>query len=68
MAVPITSARSVAMIAPSASTHSGTDIHLGKASRQACARSRPEATASRAHSDWSRIAMMFDSRATNKSV
>jgi len=68
MAVPITSARSVAMIAASANSQSGTDTQRGKASRQACARSRPEAMASRAQSDCRRIAMMFDNSATKSSV
>ena len=50
IAVPITSARSVAQIAISAIAHSGHDTARGNASRQACARSRPDAIPSRAHS------------------
>ncbi len=41
IAVPITSARSVAQMAISAISHSGTDTARGNASRHACARSRP---------------------------
>ena len=40
----------------------------GKASRQACARSRPEAMPSRAQSACSTIAMMLDSSATISSA
>ena len=68
MAVPITSARSVAQIAISASTHSGHDTARGKASRQACARSRPLAMPSRAASDCSRIAIRFEITITLSSV
>ena len=60
IAVPITSARSVAQMAISLTTHSGHETQRGNASRQACARSRPAPMPSRAHSACSRIAMMFD--------
>ncbi len=63
MAVPITSARSVAQIAISASTQSGHDTARGKASRQACARSRPAPMPSRVHSACSKIAIKFESSA-----
>ncbi len=60
MAVPITSARSVAQMASSASTHSGHDTKRGKASRQACARSRFEAMPSLMHSACNRMAIRFE--------
>ena len=63
IAVPITSARSVAQIAISASTHSGHDTARGKASRQACAKSRPAPIPSRAQSACKRIAIRFESSA-----
>ena len=68
MAVPITSARSVAQMANSASAHSGQATQRGKASRQACARSRPEAMPSRTHSACSRIAIRLESSATVSSA
>ena len=68
IAVPITSAMSVAMMAISASAHSIRRHGRGKASRQAWARSRPDAMASRAHSDCSTIAMMLETSATTSSV
>lgn len=68
MAVPMTSAMSVAMMASSAASHSGIDTALGKASRQAWARSRPEAMASRAHKDCSTMAMSEDISATVSST
>ena len=64
IAVPITSARSVAVMAISADSHSGNDTQRGKESRHAWARSRPEPTPSRVHSDCSTIAMTLDSSAT----
>ena len=68
MAVPTTSAMSVAMIATSANSHRMKETGRGKASRQACARSRAEPMASLAHSDCRMIAMMFDISATLSSV
>ena len=68
MAVPITSAMSVAMMANSAAIHSGMDTKRGKASRQAWARSRPVAMARRAHSDCSTIAIRLDTSATTSSA
>ncbi len=68
MAVPITSAMSVAMMAISASSQSTQATGRGKASRQAWARSRPEAMASRAQSDCRTMAMMLDTSATTSSV
>ncbi len=61
MAVPTTSAISVAIMAISAIAQSGTETKRGKASRQAWARSRPVAIASRAQSACSTTAMMLDS-------
>ena len=63
IAVPITSARSVAQIAISAASQSDHDTGRGKASRQACARSRPAPIPSRAHKDCNRIAIRLDSSA-----
>ncbi len=68
IAVPMISARSVAVIAISANSHSGQDTHVGNASRQACARSRPEPTPSRVHSACSTIAMMLEISATVSSA
>ena len=68
IAVPITSAKSVAQIATSARSQSGYETARGKASRQPCARSRPVATAMRAHRCCRTIAMMFDSRAMKSSA
>ena len=68
MAVPITSARSVAVMAISADSHSGSETKRGKESRLAWARSRPAPTPSRVHSDCSTIAMMLDSIATVSSA
>ena len=68
IAVPITSAMSVAMIAISARSHSIIATGFGNASRHACARSRPEPIASRAQSDWRMIAMMLETSATTSSV
>jgi len=68
IAVPITSAMSVAMMAISANAQRTTETDRGKASRQACARSRPEAIASRAQSDCSTIAIRFESSATESSA
>ena len=68
MAVPITSAMSVAMIASSAAAHSGQTSQRGKASRQACARSRPDAMASRAHSDCSTMAIRLLTSATTNNA
>ena len=63
MAVPITSARSVAVMAISADSHSGHDTQRGKESRQACAKSRPAPTPSRVHSDCNMIAITLDKSA-----
>ena len=68
IAVPMTSARSVAQMANSAAAQSGQDTQRGKASRQACARSRPDATPSRAQSAWRMIAMMLESSAIDSSA
>ena len=68
MAVPTTSAMSVAMMAISAKSQSIQATGRGKASRQACARSRPEPMASRAHSDCRMMAMMLDISATVSSA
>ena len=68
MAEPITSARSVAVMATSADSHRGNDTQRGKASRQAWARSRPAPTPSRVHSDCSTIAITLDNSAMNNSA
>ena len=68
MAVPNTSARSVAMIAPSANTQRTSATGRGNMIRLACARSIPPAIPSRTASACNRIAMMFDIRMTDSSV
>ena len=68
MAVPTTSAMSVAMMAISAKIHSTKATGRGKASRQAWARSRPDPIASRAQSDCRMMAMMLDISATASSA
>ena len=66
--MPMTSARSVAVIASSADSHSGSEIQRGNELRQACARSRPAPTPSRVHSDCSTIAIALDNSATDSSA
>ena len=55
-------------MAISASSQSMYATGFGKASRQAWARSRPDAIARRAQSDCSTIAMMLETSATTSSV
>ena len=64
MIVPSTSARSVAAIATSARTHKTAFTPGEYSSRQACARSCPVTTPSRAESVCKRTAIRFDIRRT----
>ena len=68
MAVPISSARSVAQIATSAITQSAQATGLGKWSRQSWARSRPVAMPTRAQSACNSMAISDESNATESSV
>ena len=68
IAVPITSARSQAMMAASQATQSRKLTGREKLARQACARSRSVTMPSRAASACNRIAIRFDSRITDSSV
>ena len=68
IAVPMTSARSQAMIAASQASQSMKLTGREKLARQACARSRSVTMPSRAASACNRIAIRFDSRMTDSSV
>jgi hypothetical protein len=68
MAVPISSARSVAQIATSARAQSAKFTGRGKRSRQSCAKSRPVAMPTRAQRACSSMAISEDSSATESSV
>ena len=68
MAVPTTSAMSVAMMATSAKSQRIQATGRGKASRQACARSLPDPIASREQRDCRMMAMMLDISATVSSA
>ncbi len=68
MADPITSARSVAAIAISARIQRTIVVRREKRSRQAWARSRPEAMPSRAASACRRIAIRLEAKTTQRSA
>ena len=67
-ALPSTSARSQAAMATSASSQLGTRVQAGYSSRQACARSRPVTTPSRAEITCSTTAIRLASSTTHISA
>ena len=68
MALPMTSARSQAMIASSQISQSAMPTGRGKASLHACARSRSAAMPSRAARACSRMAIRLEIMMTERSV
>ena len=67
-AVPISSARSVAQTATSATSQSAMPTGFGKRARQSCARSRPVTMPSRAQSACSSIAISEEPSTTESSA
>ena len=68
MAAPRNSARSVAIAADSAASHSPIRTRRAVFARIACGSVKPDAMPSLAESDWMRIAIRFEATSTHRSM